>query len=177
MIVDHWGNVIDSINYNSKWHNENQNITKNKSLERINPNIDGNDETNWSTSVASIGATPIRPNSIYTAGINSEAKLSFSPNPFSPDNDGYEDFTLINYNLSVSTAQIRIKIFDDKGRLVRTLINNKASGSSGIEIFDGLDDSGNPLRIGMYIVFVDASNSTNGVVDILKDVIVIARKL
>ena len=177
MIMDHWGNVIDSIDYSSKWHNKNLNITKNKSLERINPNLDGNDKTNWSTSVDPIGATPIKKNSIYTEGETSEAKLSFSPNPFSPDNDGYEDFTLISYNLSVNTAQIRIKIFDDEGRLVRTLVNNKPSSSQGTEIFDGLDDSGNPLRIGMYIVFIEASNSTSGVVDVLKDVIVIARKL
>ncbi len=177
MIFDHWGNVIDSIHYKSEWHNRNINITKNKSLERINPSLDGNDKTNWSTCVDPIGATPAKQNSIFTEEETSGAKLSFSPNPFSPDNDGYEDFTLISYNLSVSTAQIRIKIFDDKGRLVRTLVNNKPSGKSGTEIFDGLDDNGNPLRIGMYIVFVEASNSTNGVVDILKDVIVIARKL
>jgi flagellar hook assembly protein FlgD len=146
-------------------------------LERINPNLDGNDRANWSTCVDPIGATPAMQNSVFTEGNISEAKLSFSPNPFSPDNDGYEDFTMIRYNLSVNTAQIRIKIFDDKGRLVRTLVNNKPSASSGTEIFDGLDDNGNPLRIGMYIVFIEASNSENGVVDVLKDVIVIARKL
>ncbi|MEN8192344.1 MAG: lamin tail domain-containing protein [Bacteroidota bacterium] len=177
IIIDHWGNTIDSVRYNSDWHNKNINLLKNKSLERINPQLSGNAISNWSTSVDPIGATPAKKNSIYTVGELSEAKLSFSPNPFSPDNDGYEDFTIINYNLSKETAQIRIKIFDDKGRIVRTLVNNKASASTGSEIFDGLDEKGNPLKIGMYIVYIEASNSISGIIDVLKDVLVVARKL
>lgn len=131
---------------------------------------------NWSTSVDDLGATPGIENSIFTKSVSSASSLSFSPNPFSPDSDGYEDFTLISYNLTEQTAQIRIKIFDDRGRLVRTLVNNKASASSGSVIFDGYDDNNNPLRIGMYIVFLEALNSNNGTVEVLKDVVVVARK-
>ncbi|MCK7525867.1 MAG: hypothetical protein MZV64_53800 [Ignavibacteriales bacterium] len=56
--------------------------------------------------------------------------------------------------LSQATAQVRIKIFDNKGRLVRTLLNNQASGSSGSVIFDGLDDETHALRMGIYIIFL-----------------------
>lgn len=177
VIIDHWGNTIDSVKYSSDWHNQNILVTKNRTIERINPHISGNDFSNWSTSVDQSGATPGMENSIFIGGELSEAQLAFSPNPFSPDNDGFEDFSIISYNLSANTAQIRVKIFDDKGRLVRTLVNNKASSAQGSAIFDGLDDSGNPLKIGMYIVFLEASNSSFGVVDVLKDVIVVARKL
>lgn len=177
LLKDLHGNVIDSVWYSDKWHNRNYVNTRNRSIERINPNLNGNDNSNWSTSVSSSGATPGLQNSIYTNLSQREQKISVSPNPFSPDNDGYEDFTIINYNLAQTTAQIRIKIFDSKGRLVRTLVNNSGSGNSGSIIFDGLDDSGNALRIGIYIVYLEALNESSGVSETQKTTVVVARKL
>ena len=172
-----FGNNIDSIYYSDKWHNKNIVNTNNRSIERINPNIDGNLSGNWSTSVAIGGATPGKQNSIFTTNTNASSNISVSPNPFSPDNDGFEDFTIINYNLSQVISQTRIKIFDSKGRLVRTLLNNQASGQTGSIVFNGLDDEGNPLRIGIYIVYLEAMNDASSVVDKLKTVVVVARKL
>lgn len=177
LLKDVKGNVIDSVWYSDKWHNDNFGITKNISLERINPNLGANDPSNWSSSVNSIGATPGNQNSIYTVNPNIESNISVSPNPFSPDNDGFEDFTIINYKLTQATSQVRIKIFDNKGRLVRTLANNQASGSSGSIIFDGLEDDGQTLRIGIYIIFLEAINEGSGVVESMKTVVVVARKL
>jgi len=177
VIVDHWGNLIDSLFYNPKWHNKNIATTKNKSLERISPNIESNESTNWSTSVNKFGATPGTVNSIFAQNTNIPKGISFNPNPFSPDNDGFEDFTIINYSIPFNTAQIRVKIFDDHGRLVRTLLNNKAISQSGSIIFDGLNDAGNPLKIGMYIVFMEVVDNNSAKVISYKDVIVVARKL
>ncbi|MCW8803260.1 MAG: lamin tail domain-containing protein, partial [Ignavibacteriaceae bacterium] len=177
LLKDVKGNVIDSVWYSEKWHNDNFGSTKNISLERINPNLGANDPSNWSSSVISIGATPGKQNSIYTVNLNIESNISVSPNPFSPDNDGFEDFTIINYKLTQPTSQVRIKIFDSKGRLVRTLENNQASGSSGSIIFDGIGDDGQVLRIGIYIIFLEAINEGSGVVESMKTVVVVARKL
>ncbi len=177
LLKDVRGNIIDSLVYSSSWHNRNIHITKNKSLERINPALTGNYHQNWSTSVDYLGATPGRQNSIFTENNNRQAGISVSPNPFSPDNDGYEDFCIINYTLSQAVSQIRIKIFDSRGRLVRTVANNMPSASQGSVIFDGLEDSGIPLRIGIYIVFLEALNDNAGVVENLKTVVVAARKL
>lgn len=178
IIKDIKRNVIDSLMYSSDWHNKNISITRNRSLERLNPNIDSNDPSNWSTSVSPEGATPGFQNSIYTGGgISRTADLTIEPNPFSPDNDGFEDFTIINYNLTQAISQIRIKVYDSKGRLVRTLVNNKPSGANGNVIFDGLDDSGRPLRLGIYILFFEALNNDSGVLEIFKKPLVIARKL
>ncbi len=170
-------NIIDSVWYSDKWHNKNILTTKNSSLERINPSLNGNDQLNWSTSVNPDGATPGNQNSIFTDNKNKEANISVSPNPFSPDNDGFEDFTLINYNITQTIAQLRLKIFDSKGRLVRTLISNQPGASSGSIIFDGLDDDGRALRIGIYIIFMEALNDNAGVVETLKTTVVVARKL
>jgi hypothetical protein len=177
LLKDTRGNTIDSVWYSDKWHNKNFVNTNNISLERINPHLNGNDTKNWSSSVSSNGASPAMQNSIFTDNQNRSNNISVSPNPFSPDNDGFEDFTIINYTLGQQTSQVRIKIFDSKGRLVRTLSNNQPSGSTGSLVFDGIGDDGTALRIGIYIIFLEALNETEGVVETLKTTVVVARKL
>uniref|UniRef100_A0A7V3E679 LTD domain-containing protein n=1 Tax=Ignavibacterium album TaxID=591197 RepID=A0A7V3E679_9BACT len=177
LLKDVKGNVIDSVLYSDKWHNRNFVNTKNKSLERINPNLNSNDPLNWSTCVNPIGGTPGLINSIFAENNNLQSNISIFPNPFSPDNDGFEDFTIINYNLSQTVSQIKLKIFDSKGRLVRTIYSNQPSGSNGSVVFDGLDDDGITLRMGIYIVLLEALNDNNGNVETIKTTVVIARKL
>jgi hypothetical protein len=178
LLKDLKGKMIDSVWYSEKWHNSNFVVTKNRSLERINPQINGNDKFNWSSSADLSGATPGRRNSIFTNRlIDIQAEISVSPNPFSPDDDGFEDFTIINCKLSKPTSQIRIKIFDSRGRLVRTLLNNQAAGHEQSFVFNGLEDNGSKMRIGIYIVFLEALDENSGVVETLKTTIVIARKL
>ncbi|AFH50698.1 Hypothetical protein IALB_2995 [Ignavibacterium album JCM 16511] len=177
LLRDVKGNVIDSVFYSSKWHNRNFITTKNRSLERINPNLSSNDPLNWSSCVNSLGGTPGFVNSIFAENTNLQLNISVSPNPFSPDNDGFEDFTIINYNLSKSVSQIKLKIFDSRGRLVRTIYSNQPGGSAGSVIFDGLNDDGNALRMGIYIVLLEALNDNSGTVETLKTTVVIARKL
>lgn len=177
ILKDLKGNIIDSVYYNSKWHNPNVAETKNKSLERLNPKINSNETPNWSTSANALGATPGKVNSIFTDNKFENSGLTISPNPFSPDNDGFEDFCTINYSLGIPLSQIRVKIFDDKGRLVKTLANNQPSGSTGSIIFNGLNENNSPLKIGMYIILFEALNAQTGQQEILKDVVVVARKL
>ncbi len=177
LLKDINGTVIDSFYYFSKWHNKNFVSTQNISLERINPSISTNAPSNWSSSADEKGATPGRQNSIFAALANGGSKISISPNPFSPDNDGFEDNTIISYNLTQSTSQIRVKIYDSRGRLVRTLANNQPSGAKGSIIFNGLDDHGKALRMGIYVVFLEALNQTSGILESMKTVVVIARKL
>lgn len=177
LLKDVKGNVIDSVYYSEKWHNKNIISTKNKSLERINPKLGSNDPLNWSTCVNAVGGTPGFVNSIFTENKNMQSGISVSPNPFSPDNDGFEDYAIINYTLSQPVSQVKLKIFDNKGRLVRTIYSNQPSGSSGSVIFNGLDDNGNPLRIGIYIILLESSNENSGIVESLKTTVVVARKL
>jgi hypothetical protein len=42
---------------------------------------------------------------------------------------------------------------------------------------DGRDDSGEALHIGIYIIFLEAINESSGVVETMKTVVVVARKL
>jgi hypothetical protein len=169
--------ILDSVTYSSNWHGKNVVTTKNKSLERLNPAFNSNSRVNWNTSVNGTGATPGKQNSIFTQNLVSESKVTINPNPFSPDGDGFEDYTVINFDLTKPLSQVRIKIFDSSGRLVRTLSENRPSSSKNSLVFDGLDDNNKPLRIGIYILLIETVAEGSGNVDVIKTPVVVARKL
>ena len=176
-LVDHAGQTNDSLSYSPSWHHPDIADTKGRSLERISPDIDSNDRRTWSTSAAVSGGTPGERNSIYATGLQSGASLSFNPNPFSPDGDGFEDFCIIRYNLPLTTSLIRISLFDTRGRNIRTLANSELAGPTGEVIWDGLDTEKQRVRIGPYIVFLEAIDGQGGIVAAAKGVVVVATKL
>jgi hypothetical protein len=175
-ISDVLNKTIDSLFYSPKWHNSNITDTKGYSLERINVTLPSTQPTNWSSSADPLGGTPGKKNSIFTSN-NKETSMSISPNPFSPDGDGWEDFTIIKYKLKANTAQVRVKIFDVKGRIVRTLLNNQFSSAESQMIFDGKDDSGEKLRIGIYVAFLEAIDDKGGTIEQIKATFVVAARL
>ncbi len=177
LLKDVKGNVVDSLIYSDKWHSRSAAVTKNISLERISPFIGSNERSNWSSSASQEGATPGRANSILCVNPNSGNNITVSPNPFSPDNDGFEDHCIINYKLNSAAASVRIRIFDSQGRQVRTVTDNYSSANTGSIIFDGCNDEGQPLRMGIYIIFLEAVNGISSSAEVLKTVVVVARKL
>jgi P pilus assembly chaperone PapD len=175
-ISDIFRTKIDSLYYSDDWYNPNL-PGSGRSLEKINPGLNPNIAGSWSSCTFPNGGSPGVRNSIYTNLQPSTSEITISPNPFSPDGDGYEDFTIINYRLQSTVSQVRMKIYDVKGRLMKTLLNNKASGSSGQIVYNGLDDDNRKLRLGIYIVFIEALNDQNGVVETIKTTVVVAAKL
>lgn len=176
VLVDLTDTPIDSVRYSPLWHLKNIS-SSGRSLERINPNISSNDARNWSSSVSPIGSTPAGSNSIFTRSIVQHSSLQLSPNPFSPDNDGFEDFLTINYSLPSNSAMIRVRIYDVTGRLIRRLAQNEPSASTGSIVWNGMDDDGNRVRIGMYIILFEALDNFGGTAKTMKDVAVVGRKL
>lgn len=177
IVKDIAGVTIDSVSFSPQWHNPEIDDGSGRSLERIQPGAGSNDSRNWSTCADRRGGTPGAPNSLFSPFISSEVKISFSPNPFSPDGDGFEDFTILQYNLSVPTATIRVRVFDSTGRMVRVLSHGEPSGSRGEIIWDGLDDDRTRLRMGIYVVLLEAFDSLNAKHETAKSVVVLARRL
>lgn len=175
-IADVFKTVVDSVFYSDNWYNPNL-PGSGRSLEKLNPGFNGNDGRNWSSCTFPNGGSPGLKNSIYTGNVISTGEITVSPNPFSPDGDGYEDFTVISYKLQNTVSQVRMKIFDVKGRLVKTIMNNQTSGSQGQVVFDGLDEEKRKLRLGIYIIFLEALNDRNGVVETIKSTLVVGAKL
>jgi hypothetical protein len=177
ILRDALGKTIDSVSFSSQWHHPDVSITKGRSLERINPDLASNDQRNWSTSPSPRGGTPGQQNGIFTTSLPAAASLSISPNPFSPDGDGFEDFCIIRYNLPLTTSVVRMTIFDVRGRLLRTLANTELSGPKGEIVWDGLDDAKQRVRIGPYVVFIEAIDGQAGVLATAKVVVVVATRL
>ncbi|MCX6169321.1 MAG: lamin tail domain-containing protein [Ignavibacteriales bacterium] len=177
VLKDFYGTTLDSLTYSSGWHSKNVITTKNRSLEKLNPEFNSDIRSNWNTSVGEFGATPGKENSIFSQNLVSESKATISPNPFSPDGDGFEDYTIINFDLTKPLSQVRIRVFDSSGRLVRTLVENRLSSSKNSLVFDGLDDNNRPLRIGIYILLIETVAEGSGNVEVIKMPIVVARKL
>jgi len=176
VLVDLTDTPIDSVRYSPLWHMKNL-TSSGRSLERINPSILSNDTRNWSSSVSSTGSTPASSNSIFTKSTAQNSSLHLSPNPFSPDNDGFEDFLSINYSLPANSSTIRLRIYDVTGRLIRRLAQNEPSPSTGSIIWNGMDDDGHRVRIGMYIILFEALDNFGGTAKTMKDVAVVGRKL
>lgn len=172
-IFDANKNVIDEVSYESHWGGGDG-----ISLERINPGLVSGESSNWSSCVSlPLGGTPGRKNSIFVDMLPTEAELSIAPNPFSPDDDGMDDVTIITYQLPFNLSQIHVKIFDIRGRLVRFLVNNQPSGTNSSIIWDGRDNEGHFCRMGIYIVYFEAIHHQKGVVKSLKKSVVLARQL
>ena len=63
------------------------------------------------------------------------------PNPFSPDHHQLQP---------QGSGPVKVLVYNLKGQLVRTLVDeNKASGNHNL-VFDGRDNQGNPLASGVY---------------------------
>lgn len=177
-LADSTGATIDSVFFDDSWQNPNIFDTRGVALERIDPNGPSNDASNWSSSTHVSGGTPLMENSIYqeSGAVPNENGITFSPNPFSPDDDGFEDNLFINYGLDAPDYLLRVRIFDRYGREVRELVNNYQAGFEGSLIWDGLTDDRTKNRVGIYIVLFEAYDSASGKDRTFKETVVLARK-
>ena len=173
------GLVLDSLTYSPEWHNPNLPDTRGISLERIHPAGPSDDARNWSSNVLPDGGTPGAPNSILQLPETDESHrlLAVSPNPFSPDGDGFDDHLFISYRLDSPDYLVTIHIFDRYGRLVRRLADRERAGFEGHFIWDGLNESGIPGRIGIYIILFNARDTVTGKNVQTKQTAVLARPL
>lgn len=148
------GAAVDRVQYQDSWGGGDG-----VSLEKINPFLASQDASGWGGCTASGGSTPGARNSIYIEKLESSAVLKLSPNPFSPDGDGFEDHTLIGFDLAWTRAVVSLKVFDRLGRLVKTLAELQPSGAAGTVVWDGLDGGGRRCPIGLYIVLLEAKDA------------------
>ncbi len=71
-LVDATGLKIDSVNYDLVWYQDPDKEQGGWTLERLNPAVNGNDPTNWQSSVDASGGTPGKQNSVF--GKNPDSK-------------------------------------------------------------------------------------------------------
>jgi hypothetical protein len=177
-LADSTLSTVDMVEYSEEWHNPNLIDPKGVALERINPDFESNDASNWGSNSTPLGGSPLSKNSIYQGpdGVVSGVGIELTPNPFSPDGDGFEDNLLISYALDEPDYLLKVRIYDRYGRLVRKLAEARPAGFEGSLIWDGLNDEGLKNRIGIYVILIEAFNSSNGSKKAFKETAVIARQ-
>jgi hypothetical protein len=170
------GNIIDELHYDHTWHFPLISDEEGVALERLNYNQSTADRSNWSSaaSTASFG-TPGYPNSQLTADGGMPGEVGVSPAIFSPDNDGFNDFATIEYQLPEPGYVANIRIFDAQGRMVRHLARNATLALTGRFNWDGLDDKLRQLPIGIYVVLTELF-TLQGKTRKVKKVVTLARK-
>ncbi len=165
----------ERVQYSDSWL-QNEAVFK-PSLERIHPSLYAGNARSWGPCVADAKATPGKINSIFAAPSVYAAELTAHPNPFSPDGDGREDVTLISGRIQDLNARLQVKIFDIRGRLIRTILENRFTGNRFDVVWDGLDDEGREARIGIYIIYVQVIDDLAGVLREMKSTVVLAKPL
>ena len=166
--------TIDSLTYSEKWHFQLLDDKKGKSLERISFDAPSTVSSSWHTASESAGfATPGLENSQNTAYLYS-GKLTLSSETISPDNDGFEDYLILTYEMDKTGYVGSVKIYDDRGRDSRSLVKNELLGATGIFSWDGLDDDLKKASVGTYVIIFDGYHLDSGETFKMKKVVVVA---
>jgi len=169
--------IIDKVSYLDAWHFDLLDETDGVSLERIDPNGIASSEFNWHSAAESYGfGTPGRINSQFLPAL-SNGKINLTSEVISPDSDGFEDVLQINYEMSEPGLLGKITIYDDRGRLIRTLFSNELLATSGFFTWDGTTDEQAKASIGVYVLIFEAFSTNGGVFFANKLAVTVAGKL
>ena len=177
LLLNGQGDVVDEVKYSDHWHFKLIDNPQGVALERIDPAGPSQDAANWHSAASTAGyGTPTYKNSQYKQTQPVDAMIEITPKIFSPDNDGHDDIATIQYKISGPGYVANITIYDTQGRPVRYLVKNGILGSIGQWNWDGLDEKGNKLPIGTYIICTEVFN-LQAKKQHFKNIIVLARRL
>lgn len=148
------GQVTDRFSYTSDMHFALLDDKNGVTLERVRlegPTI----ASNFHSAATTVFATPGYKNSQSQEGVQAQRVFEISPRVFSPDGDGYEDFTTINYATEQTGLVVNITVFDAQGREIRKLARNELLAANGFFRWDGLREDGAKANIGYYLFHIE----------------------
>lgn len=149
--------VADRFDYNEDMHFSLIDDVNGVSLERI--RLEGPTEAgNFHSAATTVFATPGYTNSQSQEGIAAQQAFVIQPQVFSPDGDGYQDFTTINYSAASTGFVANITVFDAQGREIRKLVRNELLAADGFFLWNGLKEDGSKAAIGYYLFYIELFN-------------------
>lgn len=176
VLLSNTGAILDELHYYDDWHFALLANKEGVALERIDYNRGTQEQNNWHSAASTSGfGTPARQNSQYSVSGNVPVDFVIMPQTFSPDNDGFEDFTIAKFTLQEPGFVANITIFDAAGRPVKVLAKNATLAHSSSFKWDGLDDKMQKVPVGIYIVFSEIFN-LQGQKKTYKKTVVVASK-
>jgi hypothetical protein len=169
--------LLDRFEYDKNMHLALLSTSEGVSLERIRP--DGPTvAANFHSAAGSVGyATPGRRNSQVQPDPSGNKQFTVEPEVFSPDDDGQNDFTTLNYQLTEPGYAGSITIYDAQGRLARRLVRNETLATNGFFRWDGLTDSGRKAPIGYYVLHIELYKPGGGAKSEYKKTVVLGARL
>ena len=88
-----------------------------------------------------------------------ESKLDVIPEVFSPNNDGYNDFTNIKIHVDLP-SKVNIYVYSKKGFKVGELCNSELVTKEATWFWDGTKNKDLELPIGIYIMIASLIESS-----------------
>ncbi|MCD4737221.1 MAG: lamin tail domain-containing protein [Bacteroidales bacterium] len=159
ILVNSENKSVDYMAYSEEMHFPLLQDVNGVSLERISYKGSSTDRSNWHSASETVGfATPGVVNSQHTETGEKDQPVSVYPEVFSPDNDGYNDILNITYKFNQAGFTGSISIFDDKGRMVRSLSNITMFGAEGTINWDGIMEDQRRPPEGIYIILFEVFN-------------------
>lgn len=149
--------LIERFYYTESMHSAILHDVEGVALERRSFELDVQAEGNWTSASSTSGyGTPTYANSQSREFLFLENDFTIEPEIFSPDGDGYNDLLNITYQLKEEELSANITLFDARGHKVRSLARNHLLGTTGMMVWDGLDDNGVRCHPGQYILVIEA---------------------
>lgn len=176
VILDESDNMIDMLAYSEKWHFELIVDREGVALEKIDAASLTQDGNHWvsASSVKNYGTPGYKNSQFRPPEINGGA-VGVGPKTFSPDNDGLDDFLLIDFKMTEPNCAGSVTIYNLNGNVVCYLVKSALLGMKGSFRWDGLNEKKEQLPAGIYIVTTEFY-STSGKVMRTKNAVVLARK-
>ena len=173
VLIDDQGKILDELNYDEKWHFTLISNNEGISLERINPQAATQQSSNWHSASGTSGyATPAYRNSQVNNQEQAKSYFSLNKKLISPDNDGQDDYLMIQYSFPTAGYVTTLRIYDASGREIIKLANNILCGTTGQFRWDGTNATGTPLRKGFYVLYAEAYHTSGNVIKFKESVAV-----
>ena len=156
---------IDQFAYHENMHFALLTSKKGVALERVNYNRPTQDRSNWHSAAQSAGfGTPAYQNSQFSAELVSQTgEIEIYPEVFSPDSDGHDDLLTISYQFDNPGYVASVRIFDSRGRLIRSLARAELLAVNGAFTWDGTTDDYQKAPIGIYIIHLEVVDLSGNV--------------
>ena len=158
LLMSRQGLVIDQMTFSEQMHYPLLKETKGVSLERVSWEAPSDQVDNWHSAAEAVHfGTPGYPNSMMAElqEDDEDNPIEVEPTVFSPDGDGFDDNCRIVYRLEESGCTLNAFVFSADGRMVRHLVKGELVAGRGGFVWNGLDNSGSRVPIGIYVVVTE----------------------
>jgi hypothetical protein len=146
---------IDEVLYDSEMHYSLLSGYEGISLEKIRTCSQSADRSQWHSASESSGwGTPGSPNSVLSVQTGNTDIITLSSTRITPDNDGNDDFLVIDLELTGIGNVVSVTVFDETGYFVKRIADNLLTGPDASIVWNATDENGRLVNTGIYILLI-----------------------